>query len=162
VEYGRLGLRVLPVQPRGKIPLLRDWPNAASSDEATIRRWWREHPDANIGLACGAIEAVDEDRAGALAPFAIPETVESRTPRGRHVIFRANGRPLRNRVSALPGVDVRSGGGFIVVAPSVGADGTPYRWTRAPGTVPFAEMPAELRDALSTPEPTPGPRAYTE
>jgi hypothetical protein len=158
LEYAHLGLRVLPVEPRGKRPLLGDWPNAASTDEQTIRGWWDEDPDANVGLVCGDVfEVVDEDRPGALGAFAIPETVESKTPHGRHIAFKTNGSPLRNRVRAIEGVDVRSNGGFVVAPPSIGADGTPYVWTRAPGTVPFAEMPHELRQALTAPKPEPPP-----
>lgn len=37
----------------GKHPRLKDWPNRATTDEATIRNWWARWPGANVGLACG-------------------------------------------------------------------------------------------------------------
>lgn len=151
LAYAARGWRVLPVEPRGKKPILFDWPNAATTDPAIIREWWNRTPDANVGIATGTasgVEVADEDQAGALARFAVPLTVEARTPKGRHLYFPTNGAPLRNRVRALDGVDVRSDGGFVVAPPSIHATGTRYTWTCAPGTVPLAEMPAALRAAL--------------
>ena len=80
------GWRVLPV--KGKIPLLKDWPTLATTDEATIRRWWTEDPTANIGLATGKASdlfVLDVDRARAVTsrsaawkrrPARSPQTVE--------------------------------------------------------------------------------------
>src|SRR5690606_16501331 len=54
LEYARRGWRVFPCRPGGKQPVtgLR-WRNEATTDEATIRRWWKRWPEANIGLATG-------------------------------------------------------------------------------------------------------------
>lgn len=41
LTYARMGWRVLPVHPRGKVPLIRDWPRRATCKEATVRAWWR-------------------------------------------------------------------------------------------------------------------------
>ena len=38
--YAKLGFRVLPLKERSKEPLIADWPNNATTDEATIRGWW--------------------------------------------------------------------------------------------------------------------------
>ena len=40
----------------GKHPALTGWQNAASTTEATIRRWWTDQPECNIGLAQRRIE----------------------------------------------------------------------------------------------------------
>jgi hypothetical protein len=70
----------------------------ASDDPETIRRWWAQWPDANVGLRtglrCWALD-VDPDKGGeqSLATLiarhgAIPETVEALTGGGgRHLLF---------------------------------------------------------------------------
>jgi hypothetical protein len=47
------GLRLHPCAPRGKTPLLRNWPTLASCDVEIIRGWAAEHLGYNWGLACG-------------------------------------------------------------------------------------------------------------
>src|SRR6266568_1195731 len=51
--YGKLGLPVLPLE--GKIPCVRGSRGLydASTRADTIRRWWRAHPAANIGIPTG-------------------------------------------------------------------------------------------------------------
>jgi hypothetical protein len=49
----KLGLRVIPLVPGKKIPLIPDWPNEATTDEAKIREWWTRWPNANIGIVTG-------------------------------------------------------------------------------------------------------------
>ena len=58
--YAKLGFRVIPLREyssrepeRAKEPQIADWPNKATTDEATIRGWWRKWPKANIGIATG-------------------------------------------------------------------------------------------------------------
>ena len=53
LAHARRGWYVFPVQPRVKEPLIKMWQNRATTDEAIIRRWWSQWPNANIGLACG-------------------------------------------------------------------------------------------------------------
>lgn len=45
------GWRVLPVA--GKVPLVKEWPDRATTDETTITDWWTQHSEANIGIATG-------------------------------------------------------------------------------------------------------------
>ena len=53
LAYARRGIRVIPITPRSKVPLIDAWPTQASSDEATIRAWWKQWPNAGIGIATG-------------------------------------------------------------------------------------------------------------
>ena len=53
IYYANLGFRVLPVRPRNKIPLISGWPEKATTDAATITKWWTATPNANIGIATG-------------------------------------------------------------------------------------------------------------
>ena len=38
----------------GKHPRVKDWPNNASTEANTIKKWWDKWPNANIGIATGA------------------------------------------------------------------------------------------------------------
>ena len=90
----------------------------ASRDIETIARWWREHPDANIGVACGTASGIDVvDVDGDAGRASLAEVVAAcgplpATPRqvtgsgGLHVIFVYDpARPIGNRVRGLPGID---------------------------------------------------------
>ncbi|HEY0281055.1 MAG TPA: bifunctional DNA primase/polymerase, partial [Rhizomicrobium sp.] len=37
----------------GKVPAVDDWPNKSTRYEAQIRRWWKSHPNRNIGIDTG-------------------------------------------------------------------------------------------------------------
>ena len=44
LRYAATGLRVLPIRPASKAPMLLDWPTRASVDTGTIRGWCRKKP----------------------------------------------------------------------------------------------------------------------
>ena len=158
----RLGWAVLPC--RGKRPLTAHGVHDASHDIETIARWWREHPDANVGVACGTasgIDVVDVDGDAGRATLAevkaacgpLPATPRQVTGSGGlHLIFAYDpARPIGNRVRGLPGIDTRSDGGYIVVSPSIHPDThQPYRWDPElhPLKVRPAPMPRWLADLL--------------
>lgn len=142
-RYAADGWRVFPVEQKGKKPLIKDWPNAASTDNQQIRVWWAKWPQANIGLACGpgsGVFVVDIDVSGekqgaaSRAKFngTMPDTLESRTGSGgAHLFFEyPKDREIKNKQNAMPGIDVRGEGGYVVLPPSVHPCGTEYQWTR--------------------------------
>ncbi len=53
--YTRRGWRVFPCKPGGKTPLTPHGFQDATTDEATIRGWWEQWPDANIAIATGSV-----------------------------------------------------------------------------------------------------------
>ncbi|MGH2755131.1 MAG: bifunctional DNA primase/polymerase [Actinomycetota bacterium] len=128
----------------GKHPLVRRGLHEASTDEAQIRRWWRQWPSANIAVATGSksgIVVIDIDLPRALESLdalvhKLPVTLTAITGGGGlHLIYRRASRPLRctsARVPGirgdLPGIDVRADGGYIVAPPSLHASGERYRW----------------------------------
>jgi hypothetical protein len=162
--YAALGYRVVAMQavrpdsgctcPRGircadpgKHPCLADWPHAASTAPAEVRRWWQRWPLANIGLVTGARfdvldvdgpEGVEALRAALsqCGPAEHAGPVARTGGGGWHLLYTPTG--LGNRVGLLPGVDWRGRGGLIVAPPSRHASGRPYRWVRPLG----AELPA--------------------
>ncbi len=107
LRYAELGFRVLPLKERSKEPLIADWPNKATTDEATIRGWWAKWPRANIGIATGrygggyfCVLDFDPRNGGAWYGDAGPETlpptwVVHTGGGGRHYYYRT---PSRMRV----------------------------------------------------------------
>jgi hypothetical protein len=140
LEYAENGWRVFPVEPNGKRPLIKDWPNAATTDNEQLKTWWGKWPTANIGLACGSgsgVFVVDVDvsdgKQGAeswATIGAFTETLESHTGSGgAHLFFLyPKGKEIKNKQNAMPGIDVRGEGGFVVLPPSVHANGQEYQW----------------------------------
>ena len=143
LAYAARGWAVLPLN--GKLPAIAKVDGGrgvhdATTDEATIRRWWTKDPHANVGVAGGAVSgfwvldidgAVGEESLAELQRTheSLPETVEQLTGRGRHLLFKYNGDAIKNAVAFRPGLDTRSDGGYIVVEPSYhqGARRT-YQW----------------------------------
>ena len=130
--YAAKGWRVIPIRPEGKIPLVNDWPGAATTDTRTIKRWWRKWPKANVGVACGpesGIFVLDVDlkngkngenslKALERKHGKLPETREHRTPTGgRHLFFKCdNSVEVTNKASFAEGLDVRADRGLLAAA----------------------------------------------
>lgn len=141
LQYASRGLYVFPLAPRGKTPLTEHGFKDATTDPETIRAWWATWPEANIGLDCGRskVTVIDLDGPIGLATWGalagrLGLTVETRTARtgggGRHLYFRAPADvQIGNSAGKLgPGIDVRGVGGYVVLPPSVHANGGRYEW----------------------------------
>jgi hypothetical protein len=137
----------------------------ATTDEATIREWWRRYPDANVGIATGGrLAVIDIDpKSGGTDGFdelvakhgRIPDTIECLTGGGgRHLYVEVPaGRTIANSASVLaPGVDVRGEGGYVVAPPSDHVSRGRYVWEAsgdpADGVMPWVLSGAWL-EALS-------------
>lgn len=158
----------------GKHPLVkmgRGLANA-SSDEKQIRNWWEQWPKANIAIACGrdsgfvVVDCDIKDEHDGMVEFLswcsergidLPDTMTQETGSGgRHYLFSIpeDGGPyVKNATGWLEDVDIKSEGGYILVAPSVHHSGRSYRWLHTRG-MQVAEAPpgllAGLRTARST------------
>lgn len=134
----------------------------ATTDANTIRRWWKQWPQANPAIATGTDSGVwvlgpDGDAgvfqlgelAGQHPDESIPATPWVRTgSRGQHLYFRwpADGKGLTNRVNHRGlMVDVRGTGGYVIAPPGVNANGE-YEWLEEPWEIEPAEAPAWLLD----------------
>lgn len=138
LRYAELGYRVFPCVPGGKTPLTTNGFHDAATDPEQIERWWTANPSANIGLATEGLLVVDVD--GRDNPWLsdqperrldLAAAPTSMTPRGgRHHVFRQpEGQAWRSTAGKLAErVDTRANGGYIVVPPSVMADGLVYEW----------------------------------
>ena len=146
---GEYGFMVFPVHPpggrnSGKLPAIKGWPQAATSDRNRIKEWWRQWPNANIGILTGrraGIFVLDVDiKDDGFDPLkqlfadlqcGLPKTLFSITGTGGlHFYFKYDERyPVFNNASKLgPGLDLRGDGGFVVAPPSLHANGNRYTW----------------------------------
>lgn len=120
------GWSVFPCSAAGK-PLVR-WSEAAGTDPATIRRWFRQD-GRRIGVHCGrsGLIVVDRDRKDGRDGFAslratgirLPATMHytSRSGRGRHDVYAAPPGvdcTIATDVHGMPGVDIRAGVGMAI------------------------------------------------
>lgn len=171
LEYTATGLPVFPLYTAkggacdcskgewcdspGKHPRPSHGFKEASIDEAQIREWWEEYPEANIGVATGSgsgrivLDVDGPEGAEALKGKHLPPTAVSHTGRGTHYWFKAPPGDLPSKVGILPKVDVRGDGGYVVAPPSLHYSGTRYRWNeqltpRAVGFAPCPEWIVEL------------------
>ena len=54
LAYASWGWPVLPIVPNGKLPATAHGVHDATTDEATIRKWFTDREDLNIGIAAGS------------------------------------------------------------------------------------------------------------
>jgi hypothetical protein len=144
--YASHGIPVFPLAPRSKQPLKasRGFYDAATGLEQ-IRRWWSEHPDANIGCALGEPSRrwlLDFDsRSGGLAVLA--DQFDGRSldgaaialtgGNGQHCYYAWTSDLAWLRCGEVtPGVEVKGSGGYSVLPPSVHpTTGNRYLWLSA-------------------------------
>lgn len=133
----RCAERGWPVFPlAGKVPVVKNGLNDATTDRRTIVEWWTRRPESNLGLTTGTaagiwvldldthsaaengLESIDvlEAEHGPL-----PDTMIVRTGTGGLHLYWSmpEGVEIRNRQKVRPGVDVRGQGGYVVVPPSI-------------------------------------------
>src|SRR5262249_12001851 len=162
LDYAKKNIPVFPVDPASKRPLITHGFLDATVDQQQICAWWKQWPKAMIGVPTGAASGVwildsdidpvkGIDGPKSLAELigkhgALPDTLTSATPRGgAHYWWLWNGVKIRNSYSKIgPGLDVRGDGGYVIVPPSVRADGAIYQWSKNVSTV---EAPVWLVDA---------------
>jgi hypothetical protein len=162
------GWRLFPVEARGKLPLIKGWPEAATSDIAQFETWAHQYPVCNWGLATGTtsgLVVIDIDgvegraslagleRQGLTLPATLTVTT-GRTDGGEHRYYRPPvGQDIRNDQSGKIGahVDVRGTGGFVVCPPSVHASGKQYCFIDP--SAPVAELPGWVIERLTVRPP---------
>lgn len=158
--YASRGWPVVPLEPRGKVPLarlVRHGVEHATTDQSVIAEWWGRYPHANVGIACRDLLVVDvdprNDGEAQLAQLlarhgAFPKTLTARSGSGGlHVLFQKPEQKLRGKL--CKGVDLVSGARrYIVAAPSVHPSGGRYEWMTPP-SVPLAAVPDWIIESAS-------------
>lgn len=155
LSYAGCGLKVIPLhsfmgsgcscnngncESPGKHPRIERWKGSATSDLATIRRWWTTWPEANIGIATGkksnlvVIEVVGEQGAENFRRLCEEHnhtraTLTAVSASGRQLYFSPPdwGIPKGLRTIA-DGMDVHGGGGYVVAPPSSDQSGLACTW----------------------------------
>lgn len=179
LEYAKRGWHVIPLwwplpngkcgcnnpdcekkNSQGKHPIIKDWPNAGTTDTNKITSWWAKWPRANIGILTGKRNGLllldvdlKGDGPGVLVALEqensrLPDSVEAITGSGgRHVLFKYPvTRKIPNKARFQDGLDTRSDGGMFVAAPSLHVSGGRYEWDVAyhPEDIALADCPEWL------------------
>lgn len=121
-----------------------------------VATWWGRWPEANIGMATGALSGIvvlDADsgdaRKTAMAQ-GVPSTpcVWTGKPGGCHFHLKHPGQAVRNFARKLPGLDFRGDGGYVLLPPSLHYSGARYRWVEGTESFSHAAMPPWLHDLI--------------
>ncbi|MBO4144891.1 bifunctional DNA primase/polymerase [Kocuria rhizophila] len=172
------GIRVFPLVPGEKRPMVTGWEQKATTAPSLLDRW---PAGAGVGIACGpsGLVVVDCDNHGGTPPrewdrpgitngldvyadvwarhtrAPLFDTMTVETPSGGlHFYYRA---PLGSRIRNSAGkfgwqVDVRAAGGYVC-APGTTLPNGAYTPTGGPGNI--APLPQWLRALLEPQKPTP-------
>lgn len=185
LAYARLGWAVLPLHSptgkggacscslgkdcgrnTGKHPRTARGHIDATTNEQQIRQWWRQWPDANVGIRTGAASGllvldIDPRNGG-------DETLEKYIedngplPKSPSVKTGSNGRhyfytfvPATKSIPLQGGIDIKSDGGYVVAPPSRHYSGGDYKWLKTPKEVKLGPPPEwvvkEQRSRARTP-----------
>ncbi len=161
LEYLQDGWSVIPLEPRGKKPLVK-WKDyeTLSATKEQVCAWWKKWPDANVGIVTGTISdllVLDIDGEEGNATLTglekthgpLPLTRTAKTGKGRHLYFTFPSTSIGSTASVLGnGVDVRGEGGYVVAPPSIHKNGAVYRWS-ADAKQPLARAPQWLVTTLT-------------
>lgn len=150
VALAAKGFHLFPVEPGGKRPVPGfSWTRDSTSSPDQLRTYAAQYPGCNFGVDCGRsnVAVLDVDckpgqpglQSLDLLPD-IPATFQVETWSGGLHFYFAGLRRSGNRV--LPGIDIKSRGGYVVAPGSV-IDGKPYRITR---DLALSELPGFIRD----------------
>jgi len=160
IGYERMGFRVFPIKEGCKFPpLVKKWPEKATTNEDQITKWWSVWPGANIGVATGQesglfVVDIDDKNSGrdSLAGLinangSLPRTGKQKTGGGEHYLFKCD-KPIRNSVGSIAsGIDIRGESGYIVSPPSLHPNGSFYKWEVDPTIL--ADAPKWILDRLN-------------
>jgi len=158
LDYAKKGIPIFPLVANGKTPIVK-WGAEATTDPSIINGWWQQNPNFNIGLVTGVrskITVVDFDTAEAWSNAqtkGLPDAPLVKTGRGYHLYCKyLDGTRNFQKRADLPGIDLRSEGGYVVAPPSVHENGKVYTWIEGNelDSMPLPLMPEWL--LAKTPE----------
>ncbi|MSR15329.1 MAG: hypothetical protein EXR86_12355 [Gammaproteobacteria bacterium] len=159
LAYENQGYSVIPLVPRGKIPLIPSWVQyqITRATREEIGAWWRLWPEANLGIVTGDISGIcvidcdSPEAATAIKPTLgdMADVGVAATGKGFHLYY-AHTVKLGNRAGVKPQVDFRGDGGYVVAPPSIHATGKVYEWVK-PINGHLRELPPEFVRAMTAP-----------
>ena len=142
VKYAKRGWSVFPVR-KNKTPYTPNGFHNATTNLDTITRWWKEYPDANVGIATGSMSHgltvidIDIDESKGIhgdesfqdwcdEEGVFIDSLTAVTGRGGKHLYFTSTYPYGNKTGCLPGVDIRGEGGYVIAPPSIHENGNPY------------------------------------
>lgn len=147
----RLNWRILPVA--GKRPTTPRGVYDATADPNHLLGWLSLASDRATGIAVACGEGFDVVDIDSHHP---PEWIEravsayegpiALTPHGIHLFTLPFA--SRSAVRPLPEIDIRTRGSYVVLPPSMSADGKSYAWIASPFDSPLRPCPYVLREKL--------------
>ena len=124
----------------GKHPRPAKWPTAGTTNPDQIKKWWKQWPNANVGIVTGqpsGVFVLDFDvRNGGRETLEslcrefpeIQDTFRVKTGGGGwHLYFRNPEGGVKTDSGVLPGMDVRGNGGGVISPGSAHISGNVYR-----------------------------------
>lgn len=164
LAYADRGWSVFPIRPKLKAPMTKHGFKDASCYLNKVKEWWGEYPQANIGVATGQVSGllvVDIDpRNGGEQSFKEFQKLYGPMPHmptvktggdGKHFFLKHPGGNIPGRTNILPGIDIKSDGGYVLAPPSIHPNGKPYVWEVDPDQVELADLPDSFRDVICLP-----------
>ena len=149
MDYSRRGWPVLPLYSRNKNgvcdcgesdckfpakhPRTYHGCKDATTDERIIKRWGREWPTANWGIATGkksgllVLDVDGEEGNASISKFQVPYSFYVLSARGWHGYFKLpTDKVYPSLIKVLPGIDVRAENGYAIAPPSIHITGKKY------------------------------------
>jgi hypothetical protein len=165
LAYAQAGWHVFPCRPGRKEPATTHGHRDAKTEVSQIVAWWRNSPNCNVGVSTGPSGLVvldidprnDGDESLRRLAEGLSVDLTTRTVRtgggGEHRYFLApRGVVISSRSNAFgdsyPGIDVKSGGGFVIAPPSIHPTGESYAWLDE--NAPLAELPLSITGTLAS------------
>ena len=151
-------------QNTGKHPHTYNGVKDATLDVARVHQWFTQWPYANVAIATGRVSGVvvidvdpRHDGHNSLERWQeeygyLPRTISASTGGGgKHLFFKYPDGGCPGRNPWLPGIEVKSDGGYVIAPPSKHVSGLMYGWDPAPeGVSGFADMPPDLLESISS------------
>ena len=178
LNYADKGLKLFPLTPNTKIPLKNTkGSKEATTDKEMINKWWKNTPQANIGLVTDSFLVLDidvhsEEHNGYRSlevlekhfdklPYTFAVTTANN---GLHLFFKKPiDRELPQKISPVKGIDVKAHPNNYVVAPpsQVKRDDGSLGIYTVKDDVEMAECPTWLIDFILRDTPNQSKRAKT-
>ncbi|MFK7823619.1 MAG: DUF3987 domain-containing protein [Oligoflexales bacterium] len=143
-----------------KHPMTKNGLKNATKAQSAIMTWWREVPNANIGILTGKESGLvvldidprhggNESLEALVAEYGeLPSTLRVKTGgNGWHYYFTHPGGKLTNKANIRPGIDIRGDGGYVVAPPSLHASQNSYTWASEAKNI--SELPTWLLELIN-------------
>jgi DNA-binding transcriptional ArsR family regulator len=166
LKYRDMGFSVIPLIPKEKTPIIKEWKpyQKKSADKEQLESWWKQWPNANVGIVTGMISGIcvvdldkyKPDYSEEISLQYFPDNIQCpivETPQGgNHLYFLWPGKVLSGKAKQgnLPAIDFRCDGNYIVAPPSVNGTGKPYAWVNEFCVASISALPSAYINIIST------------